>query len=94
MKTKVAALQMEAKVADLPYNLTQAERLIDEAGEKGAKFIALPEFFTTQIVYDERLFACSTPPENMALDLLTQKGGEISGKDWRLLFRNARSRCV
>ncbi len=32
MKTKVAALQMEAKVADLPYNLTQAERLIDEAG--------------------------------------------------------------
>lgn len=80
MKTKVAALQMEAKVADLPYNLTQAERLIDEAGEKGAKFIALPEFFTTQIVYDERLFACSLPPENMALDLLTQKAAKYQAR--------------
>lgn len=79
-KTKVAALQMEAKVADLPYNLNQAERLIEEAGSKGARVIALPEFFTSQIIYDERLFACSLPPENMALDMLTQKAAKYKAQ--------------
>ncbi len=79
-KTTVAALQMEAKVADLAYNLAQAERLIDDAGNKGAKLIALPEFFTTQIIYDERLFACSLPAENSAVELLVRKAAQYQAK--------------
>jgi predicted amidohydrolase len=71
--TRVAAVQMEARVADVPYNIEQASRLIDEAIARGAKVIAIPEFFTTRIVYDERLFACSLPPENPALDMLISK---------------------
>ena len=68
--TRVAAVQMEARVADIPFNLIQAEQLIDRAAADGAKIIALPEFFTSCIVYDERLFACSLPPDNPALDML------------------------
>lgn len=79
-RTTVAAIQMEARVADIPYNLSHVEKLIDEAGRKGAKVIALPEFFTTQIIYDERLFACSLPPKNMALDLLLTKAQQYNAQ--------------
>jgi len=78
--TTVAAIQMEARLADIPYNLSQVEKLIDEAGRHGAKIIALPEFFTTQIIYDERLFACSLPPKNMALDLLIAKAAQYDAQ--------------
>jgi len=71
--TRVAAVQMEARVADVPFNINHAAGLIDEAIAAGAKVIAIPEFFTTRIVYDERLFACSLPPENPALDMLVSK---------------------
>lgn len=71
--TRVAAIQMDGRVADIPYNLEQVSMLIDEAGRQGAKVIAIPEFFTTQIVYDERLFGCSLPPDNPALDMLKAK---------------------
>lgn len=71
--TRVAAVQMEARVADIPYNIDHAARLIDEAIARGAEIIAIPEFFTTRIVYDERLFGCSLPPENPALDMLVSK---------------------
>lgn len=74
----VAAIQMDARVADIHYNLSQAKELIDEAGTKGAKIIALPEFFTTQIIYDERLFECALPSQNIALDLLTEKAAQYS----------------
>lgn len=72
-KTRVAAVQMEARVADVPYNIEHAARLIDAAIGQGAKIVAIPEFFTTRIVYDERLFECSLPPENPALDMLLAK---------------------
>ena len=91
-KTTVAGLQMEAKLADIPGNLSLAEKLIDAAGAKGAKVIALPEFFTTPIIYDERLFACSLPPQNMALDMLIGKaikhGAQIGGSYLEMRHRD------
>ena len=36
-KIRVAACQMEARVADIPFNIDQAARLIDEAAATGAK---------------------------------------------------------
>ncbi len=72
-RTRVAAVQMEARVADLAYNVKQAFALLDEAIGKGARIVALPEFFTTQIVYDQRLFACSLPADNPVLDGLISK---------------------
>jgi predicted amidohydrolase len=67
---RAAAIQMEARVMDIPWNIAQADRLVGEAVSLGARLVALPEFFTTCIVYDERLFAASLPPENPALDML------------------------
>ncbi len=72
-RTRVAAVQMEARVADLAYNVDQAFALVDEALRKQATIIALPEFFTTQIVYDERLFACSLSVDNPVLARLAEK---------------------
>jgi predicted amidohydrolase len=80
---KVAAIQMEGRVADLPYNIAQAGDLLEQALRGGAEIIALPEFFTTPIVLDERLFGCSVGTENPARDMLTsfakQHGAMIGG---------------
>lgn len=70
---RAAAIQVEARVADIPWNIEHADRLVEEAVRQGAELVALPEFFTTCIIYDERLFAASLPPENPALDMLKEK---------------------
>lgn len=68
----VAAIQMKGRVADLEYNLDHVAELIQEALRYKPKVLALPEFFTTPIVQDERLWSCALPPENAALDLLRE----------------------
>ncbi len=70
--TRVAALQMAGRVADLDYNLAHVRELLTEAVHQGAKVISVPEFFTTPIVQDRRLWHCALPPENRALDLLRE----------------------
>tara|TARA_R110002110_G_scaffold84618_4_gene219866 strand:- start:1601 stop:2605 length:1005 start_codon:yes stop_codon:yes gene_type:complete len=72
-KITAAAIQVEARVADISWNIEHASRLVDEAVAKGAALVALPEFFTTCIIYDERVFECSLPPDNPALDMLKAK---------------------
>ena len=69
-KTKVAAIQMEAPLGEVQRNIAQAGDLAEQALKHGAKIVALPEFFTTQILYDKKLYQCSLPPENPALDML------------------------
>ena len=61
---------MEGKVANFPYNISHCHQLLTEALDQGAKIVALPEFFTTPIIYDKRLFACSLPTDNEALQML------------------------
>jgi predicted amidohydrolase len=80
---KVAAIQIEGRVADVRYNIAQAGELLEKALRKGAQIVALPEFFTTPIILDERLFACSVAESNPALDMLQnlakQHGAMIGG---------------
>lgn len=68
--TRVAALQMNCQQADIDHNLEHAHQLIQHALTDGAEVIALPEFFTTSIVLDDRLWDCALNPDNQALDLL------------------------
>ncbi len=75
----VAAVQMEGRVADLAYNLQQVEQLAREAFERGARIVALPEFFTTPMVFDERLLHCALPEENRAVELLHTLAEKYSG---------------
>lgn len=70
--TKVAAVQMQGRVADVAYNLAHIRELLQEAVRQGAKVVALPEFFTTPIVQNEKLWQCALPPDNAALDLLVE----------------------
>lgn len=79
---RVAAVQLEAQIADVDANLAACERLADQAGEAGADCIVLPEFFTTGIGFDERLAGASLPPDGAATDLLrdlARRHGAIVG---------------
>ncbi|OQZ99289.1 carbon-nitrogen hydrolase family protein [Mycolicibacter algericus] len=66
-----AAVQLEAVLGDVSANLAACERLADEAGRAGAEIIALPEFFTTGIGFDESLATAALPPDGAATELLT-----------------------
>jgi predicted amidohydrolase len=76
---RVAALQMHGRVADIPYNLRQAESLAREAFTRGARVVALPEFFTTPVAFDPRLAGCALPPANAAIDLLERLARQHHG---------------
>lgn len=71
-KTRVAALQMQGRLGDLNYNLDHIRELLDEAVHQKARVVAVPEFFTTPIIENPRLWAASLPTENRALDLLRE----------------------
>jgi predicted amidohydrolase len=67
---RVAAVQLEARVADIDANLAACERLADEAGRGGAALIALPEFFSTGIGFVPELADCALRPDGPATELL------------------------
>jgi predicted amidohydrolase len=60
---RVAAVQLEARVADVEANLDACERLADAAGAEGAEAIALPEFFSTSGARRRGLQGLSLCPE-------------------------------
>ncbi len=79
---RVAAVQLEAQIADVDANLAACELLADEAGREGAEAIVLPEFFTTGIGFDERLAQAALPPDGAATQLLrdlARRHGAIVG---------------
>ncbi len=47
MKLKVAAIQMNCELGNVDANLAKAEKLLQEAVEKGAKWVVFPELFNT-----------------------------------------------
>jgi predicted amidohydrolase len=71
---RVAAVQMEARVADVDANLEMSERLADQAGSEGAEAIVLPEFFTTGIGFVEELADAALAPDGEATELLRSLG--------------------
>jgi len=80
---RVAAVQMAAKVGDLAGNVAQAERLAREALERGAKIVALPEFFTTPCFVHPRvrdaIVAGENPARAMLSRLARQHGAYVGG---------------
>jgi predicted amidohydrolase len=67
---RAAAVQLEARVADVDANLEACERLADGAGREGAECIVLPEFFTTGIGFVEELADAALAPDGEATELL------------------------
>lgn len=69
---RVAAVQLDAVVGDVDHNLTECERLADQAALEGAQWIILPEFFSTGMAFDAALAQCSLPPDGAAGRLLVE----------------------
>jgi predicted amidohydrolase len=67
---KAAAIQLQARVADVDANLEAVERLADRAGAEGAECIVLPEFFTTGIGFVPALADAALAPDGEATQLL------------------------
>ena len=78
-KIKVAACQMQAEVGNTPRNLAQAEKLIEEAFERGARWVILPEFFTTGIAFLPSMVYSGLPFEGPALKLLIDSARRYNG---------------
>lgn len=57
---------------DVDENLRRLRPLIEEAAATGASVIALPEFFTSPILFRPEVHAAVLPTENDALDLLRE----------------------
>ena len=72
MRVRVAAVQIAAKAGDLSANLAQAETLALEALERGAKVVALPEFFTTPCFVHPRVREAVVATENPAREMLSR----------------------
>ncbi len=72
---RAAAIQLEARVADVDANLEAAERLADRAGSEGAECIVLPEFFTTGIGFVPELADTALAPDGEATELLCSLAG-------------------
>src|SRR5215212_11047733 len=67
---RVAAIQLQTVIGDIDANLEACERLADEAAREGAKWIILPEFFTTGAGFFPELAHRSLPPDGAATALL------------------------
>jgi len=84
-KTKsldVAAIQMEPKIADVSYNLEQAERLVIDAQNKGASWIVLPEMFSTAMAFHPDMLSTIEPFDGVTLKMmkrLARQGNTVIG---------------
>jgi predicted amidohydrolase len=80
---RVAAVQIAGRAGDLANNLQQAETLATEALVRGAKIVALPEFFTTPCYVHPRVHEAIVGLENPAKDMLArlarQHGAFVGG---------------
>jgi len=80
---RVAAVQMAGRVGELAWNLQQAETLASEALQKGARIVALPEFFTTPCFMHPRLpegiVGVENPAKEMLARLARQHGAYVGG---------------
>ena len=78
---RVAAVQMTAELANVEANLLQAERLTRVAFERGARWVILPEFFTSAIAFHPRMAnatrAINRPPAQL-LRKLAREGTPAS----------------
>lgn len=67
---RVAAIQLQSRLGDISHNLGECERLAIEAGNAGARWIVLPEFFATGMGFSSSLVGKALPPDGDATALL------------------------
>lgn len=79
----VAAIQMNPKLADVDANLAQAHQLLKEAARRGARWILLPEMFTTAAAFHEDMIKASRPvdgaPARLLRDVARESNAVVGG---------------
>jgi predicted amidohydrolase len=81
-RIKAAAIQMVAKLGDVPANLAQAERLIRQAIKLGADWIILPEMFTSAAAFHNDVLKAIQPMDGAPLQMmkkLSREGNVVIG---------------
>jgi predicted amidohydrolase len=79
---RVAAVQLEVALGDVPANLAECEAIARDAARDGAEAIALPEFFTTGAVFAPELAGAALAPDGAATEMLlsvARKEGVLVG---------------
>jgi predicted amidohydrolase len=67
---RVAAIQFEPKIGDINSNLSRTDALVREALSKGARWVVLPEFFTSGIAMHPSLFDSYQPVDGRPTEML------------------------
>ena len=67
---RLAAVQLEVRLADVRANLSACEALAREAAREGAHAIALPELFTTGAAFVPELSGAALAPDGAATAML------------------------
>jgi predicted amidohydrolase len=82
-RIRVAAIQIEAEVGNVDHNLSVCERLAADAASRGARWIVLPEFFSTGVGFRPELARRAAPPDGEPTQLLTglarRHGAHVGG---------------
>lgn len=80
---RAAAVQLEARLGDVDWNLEQCARLVAEAAREGAEWIVLPEFFPSGAAFRPDLDDRALPPDGAATGLLRdvarEHGAHVGG---------------
>ncbi|MBI4832043.1 MAG: carbon-nitrogen hydrolase family protein [Candidatus Lindowbacteria bacterium] len=74
----VAAIQMCAELGNVAENLRKAERLLEEAFRKGAKWAILPEFFASGVGFHSVILKAALPLEGPALSMMRNMARKYS----------------
>ena len=82
-KERVAAVQFHPKLGDVDANLEKAGRLVREAFSKGARWVVLPEFFTSGFAMHKAMMDAHRPlagqPSQFLSDLAKAGNGYVGG---------------
>jgi len=73
---RVAAVQMTAQLADVNANLLKAERLARLAFKRGARWVVLPEFFTSAIAFHPDMAKATEEVDGRPSELLCRLARE------------------
>src|SRR5947209_12251900 len=73
---RVAAVQMTAELANVEANLSKAERLTRSAFKLGARWVILPEFFTSGMAFHPDMGRAIEPVDGHPVQLLCKLARE------------------
>ncbi len=76
---RVAAVQMRAKVGAVERNLSSAGALAREAFRRGARWVILPEFFTSAVAFTPAMLHAWQPLDGPPLQLMRRLAHEHDG---------------